>query len=119
MGKGSSRRQGGRRRLITHRRMVAIEALLALGALESWAENRMMADSHLADPVKALLAMALVVGLFGAVLLIMQRWTQASLSKTHAVVQGLPLPTPVVVVHVGVLVALYFLWCWVLGLSPW
>ena len=59
------------------------------------------------------------IGLFGGLLLIVQRMTAGSLQRTHQLVQALPLPTPLLLVHVAALVGLFLLWAWLLGVLSW
>ena len=99
-----------------HRRLLTIEALVvglprpgrAAGA---WSQE-------LPNVLKVLILMALVVGLFGLVLALLQRSTTATLNKTHKVVQALPIP-PLLAVHGAIMIALILAWSWSEGLPLW
>ena len=109
---GKTRRGSPLKRWLSHKRLVTIEALLVIGACETYLAG-LVKESSLANIWKVLFSMALVVGLFGALFLLAQRWTTQGLKRTHGVVQGLPVPTPMLVVHGGVFVVLVFVWAWV------
>ena len=106
-----------RTRLLTHRRLVVLEALLLVGALEMAAENR-VTSSSLSDEVKVLLVMLLVLGFFGTLLVVVERAAKTGLGATHKTIQALPMPTPRIVVHALVLFALFLAYALVLDLWP-
>ena len=85
-------------------------------AAETYLEERSLA-SQLPAWSKVVFTMVLVIGLFGGLLLLIHRLTAASLARTHAVVQALPLPTPVILVHAAVFGALFLLYAWVHGVG--
>ena len=45
-----------------------------------------------------------------------QRWLTASVARTHAAVQALPVPTPLLLMHALALAGLFWLWSLVLEL---
>ena len=61
--------------------------------------------------------MALVVGLFGGVLLLVRRQILKTLSATHDTVQRIPLPTPTALVHLAAFGALFYAYAWFWGLD--
>ena len=94
-----------------------MEALLFVGALEMAAEDRILA-STLPDEAKVLISMLLVLGFFGTLLLVVERVARTSVGATHQTIQALPIPTPRIVVHAAVLVALFLGYAHVLDLWP-
>lgn len=117
----SKRRPPRRRRLFSHTRLVMAEAVLLVGALHAYLEETIEDSEALHPALKVGLLMIVVVGIYGSVILFFERLAQRSLEKTHKVVQALPLPTPFIVVHVLVLVAIYLLYATVfeVKLSWW
>jgi len=106
------------RRWFSHRRLLLIELLLLVGLLEDWAERQVLA-AELPDAAKVVFSMALVVGLFGGLLLLVEGSLRYGLQRTHDVVQALPLPTPLLLVHSAALFGLAWLWALQLDLSLW
>lgn len=104
------------KRTLSHRSLITAEALLLVGVADRLGRLWIMHEPHLPAYAKVLLMMALTIGIFGGLILILQRMTTASLSKTHEVVRALPLPTPMVVVHAAAFAGLFFLYAWALGL---
>jgi len=95
-----------------------LEALLLIGALETLAEDQLLASTY--PPwVKVFFSMALVVGLFGGLLLATQRVAAGGLERTRGVVQALPLPATQLLLHLGIFAALYLLYAWIHGIRFW
>lgn len=125
--KGSGRSKGPARssawaaikRTFSHRRLIAVEALLLVGLLDRLGRQWVIHEAPAPEWLKVIILMALVVGVLGGVLLLLQKGLTSSLSKTHDVVKALPLPTPLVFVHAAAFVGLFFLYAWATGLSPW
>ena len=118
--KPAPKRQGGGKswwkRSFSHRRLVATEALLVVGVCDRMLRIWVLDEAPIPNWAKVLVYMALVVGVFGGVLLMLHRVLTSSVSKTHEVVKALPLPTPMVFIHIGAFVGLFFLYAWALGL---
>jgi drug/metabolite transporter (DMT)-like permease len=102
-----------KRRWLTNRRLFILEALLCVGALETWAENALVARPDLIDPFKVLIIMALVLGMFSAVTGLVEWHIQASLKKVQTGKKKLPLAVPDWLLHVAIFVGLYFFYAWV------
>jgi len=115
------RRSGGIggwiRRNFSHRRLITVEALLGVGLLDRLGRQWIIHDSPLPDSVRVLVLMLLVIGVFGGVLVFLERLAAGSLSRTHEVVQALPLPTPLIFIHAAVFVAMFFLYGWATDLD--
>jgi hypothetical protein len=52
-------------------------------------------------------------------LVVVQKLVINSLAKTHEVAKTMPLPTPVVLLHLAALVGLFYLYAWVWTLAVW
>lgn len=107
------------KRLFSHRSLVAVEALLVVGLIETIAEDAVVAQTDLPNWAKVLFSMVLVVGLFGGLMLLFERWAQRGIDRTHGVVKSLPVPTPVLAIHGALLVAIFFGYAWHMDLMPW
>ena len=123
-GNGGSRRSSGGpvkawfRKQCSHRRLLLIEAILLLAGLESWGEAQVL-ESELPAWLQVLFSMALVVGLFGILLAFAHSMVLAGLKRSHDLVQSIPLPTPVLLVHLSALVALFYFHAWLLDRAIW
>ena len=106
-----------RTRLFTHRRLIVMEALLLAGAAEFVAEDRVVA-SDLPDELKVVFVMFLVLGLFGSLLVVVERLAKSGLGKTHRTIQALPIPTPRIFIHALVLFGLFLAYASALDLRP-
>ncbi|MFW5698348.1 MAG: hypothetical protein ACOCYN_00705 [Planctomycetota bacterium] len=99
--------------------MLGVEAVLLVGAIEMWCEDQITAYPNLPEWTRVLFVMLLVAGLFGAVLLFLQRLAYGSMNRAHKVVDALPLPTPTLMVHALAIGALFVFYAWVLRIQPW
>ncbi|MCH7824778.1 MAG: hypothetical protein IH849_08250, partial [Acidobacteria bacterium] len=82
-----------RTRLFTYRRLIVMEALLLIGALQFMAEDRVVA-SDFPDELKVVFIMFLVLGFLGSLLVVVERLAKSGLGTTHRTIQALPIPTP-------------------------
>ena len=110
------RKQASRRRprWLTHRGLVAVEAILIAGVFKDLAEDLVVASS-LAVTWKVLLAMAFTVGIFGGLFFLVERLTARAVAGGHRLARGLPLILPYWVAHAAVLLALFLLYASTLG----
>jgi hypothetical protein len=104
-----------RRRWLTHRGFVAVEALLLAGILKDLAEDFVKA-SELGPRWKVLFVMAFTVGLFGSLFFFVERFTARAVAGGHRLERTLPLAMPFWVAHAAILLALFFLYAHYLGI---
>ena len=107
-----------KKKWLTNRRLFILEALLCIGALESWAENELYARPDISDPIKVLITMAMTLGMFSAVTGIIEWNIQAGLKKAQTGKAKLPLNIPDWLLHLVIFVGLYFFYAWVNGVNP-
>ncbi|TNE91853.1 MAG: hypothetical protein EP330_03900 [Deltaproteobacteria bacterium] len=110
MASSRSRQAPRRRPLFSHRRLLLAEAVLVLGLFQMALRDWVMAQTSLPAPLRVAFGMALILGVFGGLLLLVRRTVERSLSTTHDVVQKLPLPTPMVGVHALIFAVLFGLY---------
>lgn len=113
--KSNTRR--GRARL-NHRRLVLLEGVLLLGLAESALQAYVLAETRISEPLRVVLAMALMAGMLGGGALLLHRGLVRSMKAGHEVVQALPLPTPVWLIHPLVLAALVYGFALFWGFDP-
>jgi hypothetical protein len=112
-----SRAAGSRRpRWLTHRGLVAVEAVLLVGVLKDVAVafTRQAAWPNYG---KVLVAMALTVGVFGGLFVFVERQTARTVASTYKAVRSLSLVLPYWLIHVAVLAGLFLLYARHLGLQ--
>ena len=107
-------RRAPRRKLLSHRNLLAVEALLVVALLKGWIEEAIR-SSTLPDPSKVLFVMASTVGLLGALYVAIEALTARSVEGAHAAMR---LFFPRLFIHALVLFALYLLYAARLGLAP-
>lgn len=108
--RGLMKRGGnGRARLFSHRRWIAIEAVLVVGLLKDWLAGQVVA-SGLPGAGKVLFVMAVTVGVLGGLYFFVERLTAKSVARTHAAARGFPVALPVVLVHAAILGALFLMY---------
>lgn len=116
-----SRQAPRRRALFSHRRLLLAETVLVIGLLQIVLRDWIMVQAALPAAVRVLFGMALILGVFGGVILFVRQQVQRSLTTTHKVVQRLPLPIPLALVHTAAVGALF--WCyaryWGLDAEVW
>lgn len=114
----SSKSKPRRRGRLNHRRLVLLEGVLLLGLVENALQARVLAEPRIAEPLRVVLAMGLIAGMLGGGALLLHRGLVSSMKTGHDVVQALPLPTPVWLVHPVVLAALIYVYAVFWGLDP-
>jgi len=110
------RAQSWFKRTFSHRHLVATEALLVVGVCDRLGRLWVLEQAPAPNWAKVLIYMGFVVGIFGGVLLLLHRVLTTSVNTTHEVVKALPLPTPMIFIHLAAFVGLFFLYAWALGL---
>jgi hypothetical protein len=102
-------------RWLSHRGLVAVEALLVCGLAKDLFSSAVKSSS-LAPSGKVLFVMAVTVGLFGGLFLFVERFTARTVAGGHRLARGLPFYLPFWVAHGAVLVALFFAYANHLGI---
>ncbi|MFM7281827.1 MAG: hypothetical protein ACKO32_08615 [Planctomycetia bacterium] len=101
---------------LSHRKLVAIEALL----LAAWGKSQ-LTDAILASGmenwVKVLVVMGMTVGLFGGVLLFFESLTKSGVQHGHSFVKGFTGSGSALLVHSVVFVLLFVLYAHMLRVS--
>lgn len=108
----------GKRRLrapkfLRHRSLVAAEALALAGAAKYELTLWVKGLPDLPNYAKVLFLLAATVGIFGVLFVALERFLAKSVERSHEVVKALPLPAPVLLFHLGVWVALFYLYAWI------
>ena len=103
---------------LRHRALLAGEVILLVGVIQELVQRQV---NSLAVPPwgKVLWVMACTLGVLGVLLLVIQAIIKRSLAKTHEVVQAIPLPMPLLLVHGALYVALFYLYAWVWEQPVW
>jgi hypothetical protein len=103
---------------LRHRALMTGEVILTVGVVQELIQRQV---NHLALPPygKVLWIMASTLGVLGVLLLVIRAVVTHSLTKTHEVVQAIPLPTPLLLVHALVYVGLFFLYAYVWSIPVW
>ena len=104
MSSRQARPTGRRRPLLSHRKLLVAEAILILGLAQMALRDLIMTSTQLPATLRVMFGMGLVLGVFGGLILFSQRTLTRSLDTTHRVVQRLPVPLPVRLVHAGFIV---------------
>ena len=125
--KGQSQAKRWFKRTFSHKRIVTVEALLLIGLGDRLFKQWLLNEEFTTIPpaVKILILMFFVVGVFGSIILTLQRFMAAGLDKGTAVVQAIPLPTPTIVIHVLAFFGLFLLYGFVVFgghyyiVAPW
>jgi hypothetical protein len=104
-------------RIFRHRSLIALEAMLVMGAAKDIIAARVLSSS-LPNYGKVLFLMGATVGLFGGLYVIIQRLSARGVEGAHAVARALPLPFAYWVAHAGVLLGLYLLYAYMHGIKP-
>jgi hypothetical protein len=79
----------------SHRRLILTEALLIAGLAQMTAHGWIVAQSHLPAILRVLLSMALVLGVFGGLIVLFQRSVSWGLDQTVATIRRTGLATHV------------------------
>lgn len=103
---------------LRHRALLTGEVILTVGVVQELIQRQV---NHIALPPygKVLWIMACTLGVLGVLLLVIRAVVKHSLAKTHDVVQAIPLPMPMLLVHALLYIALFYLYAFVWGLSVW
>lgn len=109
--------QPKRKRIFTHARLVAIEALLFVGGLQVWFKIWLTKWDGAPDAAKIALHMLFMVGFLGFFVVYMERATKKSVATTHDVVRKVPFPVPLVLIHLAAFAGLYWFYGYVYGLD--
>lgn len=105
--KKSAPRAVRRPRLLSHRGLVAVEALLVCGLVKDFFVA-VVKTSTLAPHWKVLFVMAVTVGFFGGLFLFVESFTARTVAGGHRLARGLPLVLPYWIAHAAILLALFF-----------
>jgi hypothetical protein len=100
-------------RWMQHRALVAAEALALAGVAKYELTMYVKALPNFPNWGKVLFLLAATVGIFGIVFVAVERLLTRSVERSGDVVKALPLPAPIVLFHLSVGVALFYLYAWV------
>ena len=114
--RSGARKRSSRPRWLTHRGLVAVEAVLLVGVLKDVAVS-LARGAAWPNYGKVLFAMAVTVGLFGGLFLFVEKTTARTVATTYKAVRTLSLVLPYWLLHVVVLAALFLLYANHLGLA--
>lgn len=103
---------------LKHRALLAGEVILVVGVIQELIQRQV---NHLTLPhyAKVLWIMGCTLGVLGVLLLVVQIVIKRSLAKTHDVVQAIPVPMPMLLVHGAAYIGLFYLYAWVWNLPVW
>jgi len=110
--------KGGRLRLprwLSHRALIAAEAVLLVGLLRD-VVARAIKGSELGNHEKVLVSMALTVGVFSGLFLLVERLTARTVAGAHKAVRTATRVLPYWIVHAAILLVLFLLYANMLGL---
>ena len=106
--------QKRRKALVRHRQLVALEVLLLLRWLLREVEQLIRAQDW-SPWLQISLIMLMVAGAFGWFLIAIRRATETSMDTTKKFVERMPIPIPMLVVHVCIFILLFIAYAWQLG----
>jgi hypothetical protein len=109
-------RAARKRSILRHKSLIAVEAMLVMGLAKDVLGTRVK-SSDLPSYAKVLFIMAMTVGIFGGLFVILERMSTRGMERAHAVAQSLPLPFSYWLAHAALFVALYFLYAYMNGLK--
>jgi hypothetical protein len=103
---------------LKHRALLTGEVILVVGVVQELIQRQM---NHLGLPPygKVLWIMACTLGVLGVLLVVVHTAVKRSLAKTHEVVQAIPVPTPLLLVHAAIYVGLFYLYAWMWEQPVW
>ncbi|MDZ4772619.1 MAG: hypothetical protein SGI72_05735 [Planctomycetota bacterium] len=101
---------------ISHRVLIAVEALLFLGVAKDWV-FALLLRSSLPNWGKVALVMATTIGLFGGFFLVVGRLMSRTVKTTHKAAERLPFALPTLAIHGLLLFVLFLLYASMLKLS--
>lgn len=102
-------------RILSHRTLLAAEAVLLVGLAKSWLEGRLMA-LHVPPWSKVVFVMAATLGVLGGLILVMQKITTKGMARTHAAIRAIAVPVPYLVIHAAILFGIFLLYARSLGI---
>ena len=115
-GGGRSSKSGARLpRWLSHRGLVAAEAVLFVGILRD-VLSHWIKEAQAPNYAKVLLVMAMTVGIFGGLFLFVEGIVARTVAGTHKAVRSLTGVLPYWAVHAGILFVLFLLYANMLGL---
>jgi hypothetical protein len=98
--------------------LVTTEALLLISLAKDLISDQVK-HAAIGNGWKVGFVMAATIGLLGVLFLVLERIATTGVAKTHAVVQALPLPVPMLAIHAAALVGLFYLYAWHQHLPVW
>jgi hypothetical protein len=98
--------------VLDQRKLVLLETVLLVGLLEEMAEDAVLAWDIVHPLVRVLIAIGLVVGAFGGMVLVFQDYVRRGVARTHEAVRRLPIRVPVLAVHALALLGLFLAYAW-------
>jgi hypothetical protein len=105
----SSHKKPGAPKWLRHRHLIATEGVLLVGALHELLQ-RQVASSPLPPWGKVLFTMAVVAGVLGGLMYLVQVAAIKSVAQTHRVAQSLPIPAPALLIHILALFGIFLLY---------
>ena len=99
-----------RKRIFSHARLLTIETILLVGLLQTWFEDWLVAHASLPGWLKISILMIIMIGVLGFLLVYIERIAKSSLSKAHDVVNAVPFPWTMLLVHIAVFAILFVLY---------
>ena len=115
--RANARRKKGRSWL-SHKSLIAVEAVLLAGVVKDLVSD-WVKRSSLPGYGKVLFVMALTLGFFAGLLFVVERLTARGVVSTHKAVSALPWPLPRALVHAGMLFALFVAYARMLKIDVW
>jgi len=116
-GGGRSSKSGARLpRWLSHRGLVAAEAVLFVGILRD-VLSHWIKQSEAPNYAKVLVVMAMTIGIFGGLFLFVERIVARTVAGTHKAVRSVTGVLPYWAVHGGILFVLFLLYANMLGLK--
>ncbi len=117
-GSQGTRKRGGSRlpRWLSHRGLVAAEALLFVGILRD-VLSHWIKEAQAPNYAKVLVVMAMTVGIFGGLFLFVEQIIARTVAGTHRAVRTMTGVLPYWAVHAGILFVLFLLYAHMLGLK--
>jgi hypothetical protein len=103
---------------LKHRALLTGEVLLVVGVVQEVIQRQML-NLGIPSYGKVLWLMACTLGVLGVLLVVVQAAVKRSLSKTHDIMQAIPLPTPLLIVHTAIYVGLFYLYAWMWDQPIW
>ena len=104
-----------RKPLIQQKHIVSLEALLILRWLLRYCENIIL-EQMWSPWFKITAIMAILAGVLGWFLVIIQRISSRSVEGTQRIVEKLPLPMPMFFIHILIFAIIFAAYAWQLGM---